>query len=82
VYLALGDKQKTLDFYNQALATFRQAGTPAQVAWTLYEIGDLHSGLGEKQKALDSFDQALPIFHQAGDRNGEATNAFQMQETT
>ena len=68
VYMDLGDKQKALDFYNQALPIFHQAGDHGGEAQTLTNIGAADAALGELQKALDFYNQALPIFHQVGNR--------------
>jgi CHAT domain-containing protein/Tfp pilus assembly protein PilF len=67
-----GDKQRALDWFNQALPLFRAAGDSADEAYTQVFMGNTHSALGEPQKALDSFNQALPIFRAAGNRVGEA----------
>jgi tetratricopeptide (TPR) repeat protein len=52
-----GDKQKLLDFYNQALASsnFREAVL-------LYSLGNVYLELGENQKALESYNQALTLY--------------------
>ncbi|MCL6750391.1 CHAT domain-containing protein, partial [Nostoc sp. CCCryo 231-06] len=70
---ALGEKQKALDFYNQALPLRRAVGDRAGEATTLNNIGAVYSALGEKQKALDFYNQALPLRRAVGDRSGEAT---------
>ncbi|MGD1804416.1 tetratricopeptide repeat protein, partial [Dapis sp. BLCC M126] len=56
---SLGEKQKALDYYNQALPIIRQVGDPRGEAMTLSNIGDTYNSLGEKQKALDYYNQAL-----------------------
>jgi CHAT domain-containing protein/uncharacterized protein HemY len=73
VYSALGEKQKALDFYNQALPIRRAVGDRGGEATTLNNIGAVYDALGEKQKALDYYNQALPIRRAVGDRGGEAT---------
>ena len=86
VYDALGEKQKALDFYNQALPILRAVGDSEALrrnrrveATTLNNIGAVYDALGEKQKALDFYNQALPIRRAVGDsealrrnRRGEA----------
>ncbi|MBS1251099.1 MAG: Regulatory protein AfsR [Anaerolineales bacterium] len=72
VYDALGEKQKALDFYNQALPIWHQVSDRAGEATTLNNIGRVYTALGEKQQALDYYNQALPIRRQVGDRAGEA----------
>ena len=80
VYSALGEKQKALDYYNQALPIRRAVGDSGGEATTLSNIGVVYSALGAKQKALDFYNQALPIYRAVGDsealrrnRGGEAT---------
>ncbi|MFM6404835.1 MAG: tetratricopeptide repeat protein, partial [Microcystis sp.] len=73
VYDDLGEKQKALDYYNQALPIRRAVGDRGGEATTLNNIGRVYDALGEKQKALDYYNQALPIRRAVGDRGGEAT---------
>ncbi|UGS09177.1 CHAT domain-containing protein [Microcystis aeruginosa] len=68
IYDLLGEKQKALDYYQQALPLLQAVGaaegTPIARVWevvTLNNIGAVYDALGEKQKALDYFQQALPI---------------------
>jgi CHAT domain-containing protein/Flp pilus assembly protein TadD len=72
VYAQLGEKQKALDYHNQALPLMRAVGDCAGEATTLNNIGWVYSALGEKQKALDYYNQALPLHRAVGDRAGEA----------
>ena len=69
----LGEKQKALQFYNQALPLRRAVGDRGGEALTLTGIGGVYSDLGEKQKALQFYNQALPLYRAVGDRDGEAT---------
>jgi CHAT domain-containing protein/tetratricopeptide (TPR) repeat protein len=68
IYSALGEKQKALDHYNQALSILRVAGNPSSVATILNNIGSIYSALGENQKALEYYNQALAISVAAGNR--------------
>ena len=68
----LGDKQKALSYYEQALALWKQVGDRSGEATTLHNIGRVYSALGDKQKALSYYEQALPLFQKVGDRSGEA----------
>ncbi len=72
VYDALGEKQKALDYYQQALHLDRAVGDRSGEANTRNNIGGVYSDLGEKQKALDYFQQALPLWRAVGNRSGEA----------
>jgi len=73
VYDSLGEKQKALDYYNQALPLSRAVGDQRMEGTTLNNIGLVYNSLGEKQRALDYLNQALPILRAVGDRRGEAT---------
>jgi len=72
VYDALGEKQKALDNYQQALPIMRAVGNRTGEAVTLNNIGFVYDDLGEKQKALDYYQQSLPLSRAVGDRAGEA----------
>ena len=73
VYDGLGDRQRALDYYQQALPIRREVGDRAGEATTLNNIGHVYDGLGDRQRALDYYQQALPIRREVGDRAGEAT---------
>ncbi|HEX2489710.1 MAG TPA: CHAT domain-containing protein, partial [Blastocatellia bacterium] len=72
-YDSIGEKQKALESYNQALPILRAAGNRITEARTLTNIGEAYKSLGERRKALDFYDQALAIQRAAGDRLGETT---------
>src|SRR5258708_5668298 len=72
VYSALGEKQKALEYYGQALPIWRAVGDRIGETYTLNNIGLIYSDLGEKQKALEYYGQALPISRAVGNRGGEA----------
>ena len=72
VYFLLGDKQKALDFDNQALPIERAVGDRSAEATTLNNIGFVYNSLEEKQRAVDFYNQALPIYRCVGDRSGDA----------
>ncbi|MGL5081776.1 MAG: CHAT domain-containing protein [Microcoleaceae cyanobacterium] len=76
VHSALGEKQKALEFYNQALPLSRAMGDRATEAATLSNIGSVYNALGEKQKALEFYNQALPLSRAVGDRAGEALTLY------
>ncbi|MBW4549544.1 MAG: CHAT domain-containing protein [Aphanocapsa sp. GSE-SYN-MK-11-07L] len=73
VYSALGEQQKALAYYNQALPLRKAVGDRSGEANTLSNIGVVYADLGEKQKALEYYNQALPILQAVSDRSGEAT---------
>jgi CHAT domain-containing protein/tetratricopeptide (TPR) repeat protein len=61
LYSETGDKQKALDYYNQALPLWRNAKDQQGEAITLNNIGEVYSDSGDKQKALDYYNQALTL---------------------
>jgi tetratricopeptide (TPR) repeat protein len=63
----LGENQKALDYYNQALLIRRVMGKPLGEATTLNNIGRVYADLGEKKKSLDYYNQALLIRRTVGD---------------
>ena len=62
VYDNLGEKQKSLEFYELALAAWREIGNRPGEARALNYMGRAYSDLGQKQKALELYNQALPIW--------------------
>lgn len=75
VYYNLGDLQKALDYYQQALAIFKERGTDGlnHQGHSLNNIAAVYQYLGQYQKALDYYQQALIVRRQVADRGGEGT---------
>jgi CHAT domain-containing protein len=73
VYRALGEQQRALDSYLQALSLVRDLGDRDGEATILNNIGSIYDYLGEQQKALDFYTQTLPRLRAAGKRGSEAT---------
>nr|MBA3871240.1 tetratricopeptide repeat protein [Anaerolineae bacterium] len=69
----LGEKQKALNYYEQALSLFRTMEDHGGEATALSNIGTVWKDLGEKQKALEYYEQALPLFHAIRNSGGEAS---------
>ena len=59
LYNDLGEKQKALIYFNQALPLQRSVEDRRGEAITLGNMGTDYSDLGEEQKALDYYSQAL-----------------------
>ena len=68
----MGEQQKALEYYNQALPLRRAVGDRGGEATTLNNIGSIYFALGEQQKALEYHNQALPLLRAVGYREGEA----------
>ena len=64
---------RALDYYEQALAIYREVGDQNREATTLNNISGVHHNRGDFAAALDYYEQALPIRREVGDRAGEAT---------
>ncbi|HEU0185520.1 MAG TPA: CHAT domain-containing protein, partial [Blastocatellia bacterium] len=73
VYRSLGETQKALEKYNEALPLMRAVGDRRGEATTLNNIGRVYYALGETRKALEKYNEALPLRRAVGDRRGEAT---------
>jgi tetratricopeptide (TPR) repeat protein len=69
----LGQREKALEFYNQALPIMYEVGDRTGIATTLSNIGTMHDNLGRREKALAFYNQALPIEEEVGGRGGTAT---------
>ena len=72
VNFQLGDAQKALDYFNQALTLRLAIGDRLTAGRTLSNIAAIYSRMGEVQKALDSFDHALSLIRAVGDSRTEA----------
>src|SRR5262249_47525545 len=68
IYDSLEAKQKSLEYYHQALLLHRVVGDREGEAIILGNMGGPYDSLGEYQKALDSYNQALPIYRAFDDR--------------
>ena len=66
VHDALGQRQRALEYYGQALPIRREVGDRAGEAATLNNIGLVHDALGQPQRALEYYGQALPISGRSG----------------
>ncbi|MEB3831876.1 tetratricopeptide repeat protein, partial [Phormidium sp. CCY1219] len=61
VYSDIGQPQKALDYYQQALPIMQEVEDRSGEATTLNNIGLVYSDIGQPQEALDYYQQALPI---------------------
>jgi tetratricopeptide (TPR) repeat protein len=76
VYGGLGEPQRALEYFGQALPMRREVGDRAGEAVTLNNIGAVYDGLGEPRRALEYYGQALPIAREVGGRAGEAATRY------
>jgi CHAT domain-containing protein/tetratricopeptide (TPR) repeat protein len=78
--LALGNPQKALTLYTQALDRYeglKSQNLQAQAA-TLDKIGEARTILGDYGLALESYRKALLLWRNIGDRNGETLTLFNL----
>jgi len=71
-YLSLGEVERAIEFYQQALVIARQIGDRRGEGNSLGNLGNAYLSLGEVERAIEFYQQALVIARQIGDRRGEA----------
>jgi len=71
IYDSVGEKEKSLDYYNRSLIIRREVYDSEGEAVTLNNMGLVYMALGENQKALETFIQSLAIRREVRDLNGE-----------
>jgi len=71
-YSAMGREQEAFNYFNQALAKWRDVGEQGGEALTLNSMGRAYADLGQKQKSLQAFNQALSMSRTIGNRQAEA----------
>lgn len=78
IYRELGDWQKALDFYAEALRLRRSVGDRRGEAATLENFAYLYDSTNRKQQAIDTFKKALQIQRAIGDplEEGNTLNAI------
>ena len=67
IYDDLGEMQKAIEYYSQALPIRKAVGDRKGEAVTLIAMGAAYNTLGDKQKALEYYSQAAPIVRGLGD---------------
>jgi CHAT domain-containing protein/Tfp pilus assembly protein PilF len=78
VYSDLGENQKALELYNEALLLQRAIGDKSGEADMLVNLAARYEALGENQKALEFLNQALPLERAVGDKTHEATTLMDL----
>jgi CHAT domain-containing protein len=69
----LGEKQKALQYFNQALPMSRAVGDRGGEAITLNNIAGIYEDLRDNLKALEYYNQALLLYRAVGDKQNEST---------
>ncbi len=72
VYMELGDMQRALNHYVQALPLLRASGDKSAEAQALNNVGRLYDQIGDRGRALEHYQRALALFRASGDKVGEA----------
>jgi CHAT domain-containing protein/Tfp pilus assembly protein PilF len=80
-YIFLGEKQKALEYANQAVPLAHAAASEGDEdqrvksikveAYALDIMGRIYNEFGDKKKAIEVFDRALPLHRSIKDRSGE-----------
>jgi tetratricopeptide (TPR) repeat protein len=72
-YATLGQTQKAIEHYQQALAITRETGNRDSEGTLLGNLGGGYATLGQTQKAIEHYQQALAIARETGNRDSETT---------
>jgi tetratricopeptide (TPR) repeat protein len=72
-YKNLGEMEKAVDYYQQALVIARHLGDRRNEGTHLGNLGNACLLLGQMEKAVEHFEQALAIARETGDRQAEGT---------
>ncbi len=64
-------RQKAIKKYEEALPLWRDVGDKPGEAYTLNELGFVHSGLGDARKGLEYYTQAMFLWRAVGNRQEE-----------
>jgi len=67
----LGEQEKALGYYDQAILSYRAAGDRAGEAQLARRLGKHYAQLGRQQEALKYFNRALALFRTLGARGPE-----------
>jgi tetratricopeptide (TPR) repeat protein len=70
----LGDVEKAIGFYEQALVIFREIGDRRGEGASLGNLALAYTSLGEEGKAFELYEQQLAIAREIGDRKGESSS--------
>jgi tetratricopeptide (TPR) repeat protein len=70
-YSVLGQAEKAIEYYEQALEVSREIGDRQNEGTWLGNLGNAYSALGQVEKAVDYLKQSLAIFEEIKSPNAE-----------
>jgi tetratricopeptide (TPR) repeat protein len=70
-YMVLGQTERAVEHYQQALAIAREAGLRRNEGALLDKLGGIYRLIGQTERAIEHSRQALAIARETGDRNAE-----------
>jgi tetratricopeptide (TPR) repeat protein len=73
VYHDLGEVERALEYYQQALAIAREIGDRRGEGADLGNLGNAYRDLGQVERALEYYQRALAIAREIGDRRSEGS---------
>ncbi len=80
-YAALGETQRAITHYEQALTIAKQIGNRSDEGAWLGNLGLAYANLGETQRAITYHEQALAFAKQIGDRSVECLHTINLGDT-
>ncbi|MCP4255183.1 MAG: CHAT domain-containing protein [Candidatus Scalindua sp.] len=72
-YYTVGQYEKAIKYYEEALAIARKLGQEGSVATALNNIGEVYRSWGQYEKAIKYFEEALAIARKLGQEGSVAT---------
>jgi tetratricopeptide (TPR) repeat protein len=73
-YSALGQVERAIKYYEQALAISQEIGDRCNEGTWLGNLGNAYNVLGQVERAIEYYEQALAISQEIGDRRGEGAD--------
>ena len=80
-YYSLGQVERAIEFYEQALVISREIGDRRGEGNRLGNLGLAYAALGQVERAIEFYAQALVISREIGDRRGEGNHLFNIGAT-
>jgi tetratricopeptide (TPR) repeat protein len=74
IKLLLGQVEKAIEYYEQALVISKETGDRRGEGTHLGNLGSAYGDLGQVEKAIEYYEQALVISKETGDRRSEGTH--------